>query len=269
MSGPPKGQWELLRAVDGLREQVARLVQTDRPADRDTGEELDGKLASIRDALLDGSIGSGIWHDFGNLLYGILAYAEGVRSGASDDDPTYGAAVSVVDTARQAIGLVRRERDELSPEQERGRKSSVRRVFCVSGAGQRRQRDCGEKGAGATGCVLVIDVDQAIRQVTRDMLELLGRYAVTFRDVEEGLAYYRVHRAEVDLVILDAENGSRGGLGCVDLFRRIDPEARVLLAVGDRSPQTERSLRAAGANASIPRPFTLRQLSEALDRATR
>ncbi len=269
MVKPPNKEGELLQAVVDLRLQVARLVKADRRADRDTGEELDGKLASFRDAISEGPIGSQIWHDFGNLLYGILAYAEGVRSGAQPDDPVHGSASSVADTAKHATELLRRERERLSAEQKRNSKPSVSRVLRGSGDGQRRTRQGGDKGAGTTGCVLVIEADHAIRQVTRDMLELLGRYAVTCPDLEEGLAYYRDHPAEVDLVILDAGSGSAGGLGCLELFRQIDPGARVLLAVDDRSMETERSLRAAGASACIPRPFTLREFSEALERATR
>ena len=107
--------------------------------------------------------------------------------------------------------------------------------------------------------VLVVDDDAAIRFLCRVNLELDGWTVHEARAIEE--ARQKLAAAAVDVVLLDVHVGVESGLDFIEEIRDRHPGVPIVLLTGSvGSP----SLDAVSADAVIPKPFTLDQLTGTL-----
>ncbi len=115
--------------------------------------------------------------------------------------------------------------------------------------------------------VLVIDDEEVLRAMATDMLEALGCVVQAEADGGAGVAYFREHAAEVDLVILDMIMPRLAGKDVFRMLREIDPDARVLLASGYSASGGAETLLAEGAAGFLQKPFQQTALVDALLKA--
>ena len=110
--------------------------------------------------------------------------------------------------------------------------------------------------------ILLIDDDDAVRDILRLMLAHLGHTSVEARDGEEGLDLFRP--AAPDLVITDMVMPGMGGLEVVKRLREQRPDLKIIAMSGGGRPGSGASLRAAreaGAAAALNKPFTISSLA--------
>jgi len=81
--------------------------------------------------------------------------------------------------------------------------------------------------------ILVVDDDQAIRCLLRDMLEPEGYEVVEAENGHEGLLRY--HTAPADLVIVDMQMPVMDGLTLLRELQRAFPAVKVLAMSGSRT----------------------------------
>jgi CheY-like chemotaxis protein len=89
--------------------------------------------------------------------------------------------------------------------------------------------ECAAAGAFSNGSVLVIDDEDAVRDVVIDMLEKHRIQAIAAEDGLAGIRLYEQRRDEIKLILLDI---SVPGIGAEETFQRlreIDPSVRVVL----------------------------------------
>jgi CheY-like chemotaxis protein len=104
--------------------------------------------------------------------------------------------------------------------------------------------------------ILLIDDDDAVRDMVRLMLERLGHTIVEARDGEEGLSLFCP--AAPDLVITDMVMPGMGGLEVVKRLREQRPDLKIIATSGGGPPGSGTCLhaaRAAGASAVLVKPF--------------
>jgi PAS domain S-box-containing protein len=89
-----------------------------------------------------------------------------------------------------------------------------------------------EMPAFGTETILLVDDDDRIRDMAREMIEMGGYEALTAGSGEDALEMYSKHREEISLVILDLIMPGMGGKRCLEELLRIDPVARVIVASG-------------------------------------
>jgi CheY-like chemotaxis protein len=82
------------------------------------------------------------------------------------------------------------------------------------------------------GRILVVDDEEVVRKLTREMLHREGYDVVTVAGAKEAAAWYRAHPHEVDLVIIDMVMPSVDGLECFRALKEIDPNVRAILSTG-------------------------------------
>jgi CheY-like chemotaxis protein len=117
--------------------------------------------------------------------------------------------------------------------------------------------------------VLIIDDEDSVGQAFSEMVKYLG-YEVTFsQSGEEGLNYYRDHRKEIELVLLDISMPGMGGEEAFDLLREIDPKVKVLFITGHNLATREESLIEHGAMGAIQKPVRLEELAVKLESVLR
>jgi len=129
-------------------------------------------------------------------------------------------------------------------------------------------RDRPQKLVHGTGCVLVVDDEQAVRAVIRKTLERLGYQALGVSSGAEALDYLRSHPQQVDLVILDLVMPEMDGRECFRRITALDPAQKVLLATGHSAGQDAYELIEAGAVGVLEKPFSAAELSLSVAAAT-
>ncbi len=110
--------------------------------------------------------------------------------------------------------------------------------------------------------ILLIDDDDAVRDMLRLTLAHLGHTTVEARDGEEGLDL--LHPAVPDLVITDLVMPGMGGVEVVKRLREQRPDLKIIAMSGGSRPGSGVSLsaaREAGAAAALSKPFTISSLA--------
>ena len=109
--------------------------------------------------------------------------------------------------------------------------------------------------------VLVVDDDAAIRFLCRVNLELEGHRVLDAGTIDSARAL--VHAEPVDVVLLDVHVGSGDGREFLRELRQLRPELPVAMLTGTADFETVRSVAPDG---MIPKPFTLTELKETVER---
>jgi anti-anti-sigma factor len=121
---------------------------------------------------------------------------------------------------------------------------------------------------GGTETVLVVDDEDSICEVARDVLETHGYQVLVAHDGEEALAVYERESARIDLVLLDLSMPKLSGKEVMGRIRASHPEARMALTSGYL---TEEFRETSGECVFIQKPFLVQDLlkgvRQALDNA--
>ena len=121
------------------------------------------------------------------------------------------------------------------------------------------------------GRVLVMDDEEMVRTVARELLRALGHEASFAEDGAAAIARYTEAKAAgkpFDVVILDLT--VRGGMGGTETVRKlleIDPAARVIVSSGYSDSEAVANFRKHGFCAFLNKPYNLEALSRTLDDA--
>jgi two-component system cell cycle sensor histidine kinase/response regulator CckA len=119
--------------------------------------------------------------------------------------------------------------------------------------------------------ILLMDDEAAIRELTSQLLSTLG-YEVTA--VPDGLEAVRLYERALrrgenfQAVILDATiRGGMGGLATIERLRTLDPQVTAIICSGYCDEAALSQFLAYGFRSALPKPFSRRELSDALQRA--
>jgi len=120
-----------------------------------------------------------------------------------------------------------------------------------------------------TETVLLVDDEEAVRELGRSILERCGYNALVAQNGAEALEVYRERGGEIALVVLDMVMPEMDGRECLRRLLEMDPEARVLIATGYTVGSSARALVSEGALGVVEKPYRLHELAiavrEALD----
>ncbi|HVO68235.1 MAG TPA: PAS domain S-box protein [Syntrophales bacterium] len=110
--------------------------------------------------------------------------------------------------------------------------------------------------------ILLIDDEDLIITVTRDILENLGYSVRSAKSGHEAVEIYRSDRDMIDLVILDMVMPDMGGGETFDLLKEVNPDVKVILSSGYSLNGQAIRIMERGCHAFIQKPFTLLSLSQ-------
>jgi len=112
-----------------------------------------------------------------------------------------------------------------------------------------------------TETILLVDDEQMVLEVTRELLESLGYRVHAAGGGQEAIAVYMEKRKEIDLVILDMIMPGISGGETFDRLKEINPNIRVLLSSGYSINGRAQEILERGCNGFLQKPFQLEKLS--------
>jgi signal transduction histidine kinase/CheY-like chemotaxis protein len=115
--------------------------------------------------------------------------------------------------------------------------------------------------AHGSGLIVVIDNDEPIRAVYREMLSEMGFTVVEFDGAAAAIAYYRTRWNSVDLVITDMIMEGLNGMACFQELKKINPSVKTVLSSGYSFNSELSDLLKEGIVGVIQKPFDITQLS--------
>ncbi|MBN1104014.1 MAG: cache domain-containing protein, partial [Deltaproteobacteria bacterium] len=119
----------------------------------------------------------------------------------------------------------------------------------------------GEEISRGSETVLLVDDEDMIIEVCRDLLEELGYHVIEARSGEEALRIYKERGTEIDLVILDLIMPDMGGGEAFDRLKRLNPGIKVLLSSGYSLEGQAAEILERGCSGFIQKPFAAKSLS--------
>jgi PAS domain S-box-containing protein len=141
----------------------------------------------------------------------------------------------------------------------------------VSGAGGVKRSPILHRHSGGRGKVLVMDDEEAIRDVAQTMLVGLGYEADTVRDGQEAIEKFTKAieaKRPFDLVIMDLT--IKGGMGGQETFghlRDIDPSVKAIVSSGYSNDPIMAEFEAHGFVGVLIKPYKVGNLAEVVDAA--
>jgi PAS domain S-box-containing protein len=118
------------------------------------------------------------------------------------------------------------------------------------------------------GRILVMDDEEAVREVAQGMLETLGYSVTQAKDGTEAIAIYQgamTSGKPFDSVLMDLTiPGGIGGQEAVKRLQEIDPNVRAIVCSGYSDDMIMANYNNFGFCAVIPKPYSLKQLSSTI-----
>ncbi len=114
------------------------------------------------------------------------------------------------------------------------------------------------------GKILLIDDNELLQDLGKDILEHLGYTPIIASGGEEGIEIYSREKDEILAVLLDVVMPGLGGLEVFKRLKEINPTVKVLVISGYSEEKRAGELLEEGALGFIQKPFKIGELSQKL-----
>jgi len=111
-------------------------------------------------------------------------------------------------------------------------------------------------GWRTTGIALVIDDDEAVRELAEDVLRHTGMEVLTASDGHEGVKLFGLHADRVRVVLLDRTMPALSGADTFEAIRELRPDAKIVLVSGYREERVADELAGRGISGFLKKPFS-------------
>jgi len=112
-----------------------------------------------------------------------------------------------------------------------------------------------------TGTVLLIDDEEVIQEVCKELLENIGYKVFLANDGKKAIELYRKNQDEIDIVLLDMVMPNMSGGEVYDRMKEINPDIKVLLSSGYSIDGKATAILNRGCDGFIQKPFNINDLS--------
>ena len=164
------------------------------------------------------------------------------------------------------LGIVRGHKGSLKVYSEPGRGTTFKVLFPpVSGtATQLADESPVKQPWRGRGTLLLVDDEETVRVLSKQMIERLGFRCVTAADGEEATTYFRIHSDEISVVLLDLTMPHMDGEETFRELRKLKPDVRVVLSSGYNEQDVTQRFAGKGLAGFIQKPYKLATLTEIL-----
>ena len=114
------------------------------------------------------------------------------------------------------------------------------------------------------GKILVVEDEEVVRKLAKEILGWLGYDTVTVCDGVEAVEYYGGNNNDIDLALIDLNMPRMGGRECYQRMKEINPNLRAVLSTGYSRDGAAQEILDDGVQGFVQKPFQASQLSEAI-----
>ncbi|MBO0863276.1 MAG: PAS domain S-box protein [Chloracidobacterium sp.] len=108
--------------------------------------------------------------------------------------------------------------------------------------------------------ILVIDDENAIREVARETLSAFGYRVMIARNGAEAIAFFAAHKDEVKVVMTDMMMPYMAGPATIRALHRLDPKVKIIATSGLKSDDQISDAAQLGVKIFLPKPYTAEKL---------
>jgi PAS domain S-box-containing protein len=112
--------------------------------------------------------------------------------------------------------------------------------------------------------VLVVDDEEAIREITKATLETFGYSVLTASDGTEAVALYAENRDKIKVVVTDMMMPFMDGPATIRALQKLNPAIKIIAASGLAANEKAAEAASAGVKTFLPKPYTAEKLLRAL-----
>jgi len=160
-----------------------------------------------------------------------------------------------------AHGIIKNHGGIITAYSEKGAGATFNIYLPISAKEFIQEEEFAEQLSQGSETVLLIDDEEMIVDVGRQMLEKLGYKVLTANNGKEGVEIYRKNKEKIDIAILDVIMPGLSGGETYDRLKKIDHNVDVLLASGYGINRQISEILERGCNGFIQKPFNMKQLS--------
>ncbi|MFO0753278.1 MAG: PAS domain S-box protein [Thermodesulfovibrionales bacterium] len=169
--------------------------------------------------------------------------------------------------------IIKRHRGAITVESEPGRGATFHLHLPAPAVDVSSPKSGGEGTALRQGKILVMDDEEAIREVACSILQSMGYMVEAAGEGAAAIDLYRNAQAEgspFDVVIMDLTiPGAMGGKEAIQKLRAIDPHVKAIVSSGYSHDPVMAQYREHGFRDVILKPYTAKELSETVHRVVR
>lgn len=164
-------------------------------------------------------------------------------------------------------GIIRNHAGHISVVSEPGYGTTFTILLPATTRNVTQKQEAVEESLFGSETILLVDDEEMILEVGRQILEALGYTVLTATSGLEAVSLYSNNREDIKAVIMDMIMPNMNGRDLFDRLKRVDPDVRVLLCSGYSIEGQAREILDKGCKGFIQKPFTVAQLSTKLREA--
>lgn len=115
--------------------------------------------------------------------------------------------------------------------------------------------------------ILVIDDEDVIRNLMKDVLDMLGYNVLLSSEPKDALELYRMHKTEIDLILMDMMMPGMNGPELYKAMNQIDPNNKVIVLSGYSMADEVEQMLNDGVIGFVQKPVSIAKLKEILAEA--
>jgi CheY-like chemotaxis protein len=112
--------------------------------------------------------------------------------------------------------------------------------------------------------ILVVDDEEAVREITRQTLEAFGYRVLIAADAYRAVDEFEAHRHDVDVVITDMMMPNVDGPSLIATMMRSKPDVKIIATSGLNAHEVVLAAKQLGVALFLPKPFAAEVLLQAL-----
>jgi PAS domain S-box-containing protein len=119
---------------------------------------------------------------------------------------------------------------------------------------------------GRPKTILVVEDEDSVRQLCKELLEIFGYHTITASDGLEGVEMFKANQNRIDLVLLDLLLPRMNGIEAYAEFIKIKPDIKVLISSGFSQESLEEKIKGALPAGYLHKPYQMENLKEEIER---